>query len=301
MKHVTRRRAFTLIELLVVIGIIAMVIGLLLPAVQKIREAAMRSRCANNLKQIGLALHHFHDTFGVFPSNGGWDGKQTIAAADGSAFTPATSDFTTGQTYQWGAGDPKLSPKDQTGSWGYSILPQIEQDAIFQQRNWSSPITIYICPARRLPEAKMIADDQFGNYQSGGLIWGGRTDYAVNLVAFANRPIVYSTAKFTDGLSSTIFAGEKAFDIVAQADSWYWDEPVFLGGSKGTSRGDIGLVRDMPGMSHEAFKDHWGSAHSGGVNFLYGDSSVHMLSFDTDTRTMAALQTPDGGEVVNPP
>lgn len=162
-------------------------------------------------------------------------------------------------------------------------------------------MVVYICPARRLPEAKPVSDDQWGRYQTGGLTWGGRTDYAVNLVAFANRPTCYTTAKFSDGLSNTIFAGEKALDTVAQGESWYWDEPVYLGGSKGTSRGDVGLVRDKPGLSNEAFKDHWGSAHPAGVQFLYGDSSVHILSFDTDTRTMAARQTPDGGEAVSPP
>jgi prepilin-type N-terminal cleavage/methylation domain-containing protein len=302
-----RRRAFTLIELLVVMGIIAMLIGLLLPAVQKIRSAALATRCQNNLKQIGIALHHFHDTHQVFPSNGGWDGRQTIPDVNGTQFTPQSFDYTTNQGYQWGAGDPKMSAKDQTGSWGYAILPELEQDAIYQQRNWSSPIAVFLCPARRDPQAKLVVDDQFGRYQSGGFQWAGRTDYAVNLVAFANRPTCYSTAKFTDGLAQTIFVGEKAFDVIAQADSWYWDEPIFLGGSKGTSRGDIGLVRDAPGMALSAtnlknyFKDHWGSAHTPGVHFLYGDSSVHMLKFETDTTTMSALQTPDGGEVVNPP
>src|SRR5438270_7532937 len=104
------RIGFTLIELLVVIAIIGVLIALLLPAVQKIREAANRTQCANNLKQIGLAVHNFHDTNGVFPTQGGW--------------------WSTGVAY-----DPSGAPysyKYQTAGWAFQILPYIEQENLYK-------------------------------------------------------------------------------------------------------------------------------------------------------------------------
>jgi prepilin-type N-terminal cleavage/methylation domain-containing protein len=304
------RGAFTLIEMLIVIAIIGTLAGLLVPAVQKAREAVVRIRCANNLRQIGLALQQFHGTYGVFPSNGGWDGKQTIADANGKPFTPQTFDFTTGQAYQWGVGDPLLAPREQTGSWAFSVLPYVEQEGMFHQRAWANAVPIYICPERRDAVATpVVAEDDYARYDSGGWAWG-RTDYAVNLLAFDNRPVCRKMTTFTDGLSNTILVGEKAFNpMVEKENNWYWDEPFFLGGSKGTSRGGLGLLRDGPGRwiqdgvwhghwEDNPYKENWGSPHPAGVLFVFGDGAVRLLSRSTDEATFSAMLTPDGGETV---
>ena len=292
--RVRGRAAFTLIEMLIVVGIIATLIGLLLPATQKVRAAALTATCGNNLKQIGLALHQFHDTFKVFPSNGGWDGEQTIKDVDGNPFTPETYDNDTAKSYQWGVGDPTLKPQDQTGSWAYSILPYLEQAEIYQQRDWTIGVAMLICPARRLPESTtVVSQDANGTYKSGGWAWS-RSDYGVNLGAFDNRPVCISMNRLTSGSSYVVLVGEKAFDKMVQEGSWTYDEGFFLGGSKGTSRGAPGLSPDGPGIN---YKDNWGSAHPGGVNFLFGDGSVRMIAFDIDPIEFTAMLTPDGGPV----
>jgi len=293
------RRGFSMTELLVVIAIIAVLLALLIPAVQRARVAASQTECANHLRQIGVGMQHFLGMHKVFPSNGGWDGKQTILPAGGGPpFTPETFDFTTAAAYQWGVGEPQLRPQEQTGSWGYAILPYVEQESIYVQRDWTIGVAIYICPARRLPIPKtVVAGDAYGNYLSGGYAWS-RTDYGANLNAIDNRPICQPAARFTDGLSNTILIGEKAYDVLVQAPSWYYDESFFLGGSKGTSRIAPNLSPDGTGIN---YKDNWGSAHQTGVQFLFGDGGVRPLSFGIDPALMTALLTPDGGEGVSPP
>ena len=296
-----RRSGFTLIELLVVIAIIAILIGLLLPAVQKIREAASRMKCSNNLKQQGLAIHNYHDTLGFLPSGG---------------YNP------------WGP----------EGSWSFHILPYIEQDNLRNQAITGSTYNadivrykggpqIYFCPSRRTAKptlsqgnrwlmdyaAATPADqpnswDQFwygdiwgmgwlpytykgtivrGGYPAGGGNWqGGQT----------------TLASVTDGLSNTLVVSEKQLDPTAYSSGdWHddagwadgWDPDVIR--YTGFQPNADALYGRQGGWEGYRF----GSAHPTGMNGLFGDGSVRFIRYTVDLNTFNLIGNRSDGQTVN--
>jgi prepilin-type N-terminal cleavage/methylation domain-containing protein/prepilin-type processing-associated H-X9-DG protein len=305
--HRPARRGFTLIELLVVISIITVLIGLLVPAVQKVREAGLRVVCINNLKQQGLALHSFHDSQNGFPGTGGYK------LGDAVFITKNDPD---GQLFTFGVADPSKSADDQPGPWCAVILPYLEQTSAWQAGakvnggGQEGPQPMFLCPTRgRVAPQALPADDpvfpgiHFASTPAGIALWAP-SDYAGNeIVLRPRRQPLRRIAEIERGTSSTILVGEKALDTAMINVSWHWNEPIFVCAG-GVNRHGTVIVRDHTAPEDEwdgvFYGNNWGSAHAAGANFLFADGSVHLLPHGYNSNDLDIMLQPDSRGLAPP-
>jgi prepilin-type N-terminal cleavage/methylation domain-containing protein/prepilin-type processing-associated H-X9-DG protein len=296
------RRAFTLIELLVVIAIIAILIALLVPAVQKVREAAALTHCSNNLKQIGLALHGYHDRMRTFPP-----GYQTDVADDNSDLGPG-----------WGWAALLLDDLEQ-GTLRQTIRfdLQISDPANAQSR--TTPVPAYICPSEIMSgtfsvvdgDGNPICDVAHASYVAMNGVLGVSSDPGDNNGVFL-RNLAMRTGDITDGLSNTLFVGERSTDM----SSVTWTGAVTNGVVPAQRYADLadqlanaeaaaaltlahGSQDHLPNNPLVFDADATASFHSHGVNFLFGDGSVRFITSSIDGIVYEALLTRAGGEAIS--
>ena len=269
------RRAFTLIELLVVIAIIAILIGLLLPAVQMAREAATRAKCQNNLKQMGLALHMHHNTYEFFPSGG-----------SSLAMIPTVI-----------GGSSAIGPSQQC-SWLYQILPYVEQQAVWDNTSTASRAAIktYLCPSRR-GSSILRGGPHAGN---GECDYSGSAWKAPLQTFFQNSPIVVRIAQITDGTSNTLAVAEKNLcltDLGSGLD--VNDDDGYIIGEDDDTLSFLS-VQTAPGVvayqpAHDLTGNctsgtgGFGSSHIGRFNALFADGSVHTINYSISLLSLNAV------------
>jgi len=301
-----RQRGFTLVELLVVIAIIGVLVALLLPAVQAAREAARRTQCVNHLKQIGLACHNYHDTYGLLPN----------------------------------------SRHDANFTWMTMILPQVEQPALFAKWKLDNGsfysqlaecrearIPVYYCPSRRTSGSAKFTDEPQDN-QTSPLYKSATGDYAIctgdssvnggdywqwngeqtpangvgilwNGNMSTDPPVLPGGPKFkgtalrevTDGTSNTFLGGDKHVYIKGLNNFSYGDGGAF-NGDKGHSHRSVGPNLPLAKGAHDQTARAFGSWHPSVTNFVMVDGSVRAIQNNTNATMLGYLAGKDDGQVV---
>lgn len=296
-----KRRGFTLIELLVVIAIIAILIALLLPAVQQAREAARRTQCKNNMKQLGLALHNYHDVHSVFPS--GW------IAVDG--------------------GIQNAHDGLNGAGWGTMVLPYLDQAPLYNQFDADfaihDPLNVpfinnvlpaWQCPSDPKPDTWIIDEEgspgtalatlptanyigAFGTEELDGCEnAAGTAPVAANGQCIGNG-VMYHNSKvrirdITDGTTNTFIIGERRTDIGL---GWFSTWPGMVAEGEEAFQRVLGSADHVPNDPDEHLDD-FSSRHEGGAQFTLGDGSVRFISENIDHGLYQSLATIQGGEVV---
>ena len=299
-----RRRGFTLIELLVVIAIIAVLIALLLPAVQQAREAARRSQCKNNLKQFGLAMHNYHDTYRVFPP--GWIGVDPVTRAMAA--------------HHGGSGV----------GWGTLILPMMDQAPLYNRFDFNVPINApanapliktvlpaFVCPSDTAPSTTWKIDQEgspgtvlaelatanyvaaFGSEQLDGCEnTPGTAPVTAQGQCVGNGSLYHNSRiglrDIVDGSSSTIFIGERK--TKPQSGWWSTWSGMVPEGEEAFQR-ILGSLDHVPNHPATHFDD-FSSYHVGGTHFVLADGHVRFVSENIDSQLYRALGTIQGGETV---